>query len=286
LENHKNSFCHTYKRVFSWILFFSLKKYFPKVQIIYLHPFTISTARNEEVFMSHFLSELVGTMILIIFGCGVNAGVTLKKSFSQNSGWVVIAFGWGFAVMIAAFVVGHYSGAHLNPALTIAMAVAGNLPWAEVGPYIAGQMIGAILGATVVWLHYLPHWKETKDPGEKLGVFSTGPAIKQPFANLLSEIIGTFVLVFILLAFGAKGLKFADGVQTMVVGFLIVAIGMSLGGTTGYAINPARDLGPRIAHAILPIAGKGSSNWGYAWIPVVGPIVGGVLAALVYQALV
>jgi glycerol uptake facilitator protein len=236
--------------------------------------------------MSPFAAELIGTMILIIFGGGVCAGVTLKKSFSQNSGWVVIAFGWGFAVMIAAYVAGNYSGAHLNPALTIALAVAGKFAWNQVGIYIAAQMIGAFLGAVVVWLHYLPHWKETEDPGAKLGVFSTGPAIKNTFANLLSEIIGTFVLVFVLLAFGAKGMKFADGLQTLIVGFLIVGIGLSLGGTTGYAINPARDLGPRIAHFILPIAGKGSSNWSYAWIPVVGPIIGGVFAAVVYNLII
>jgi glycerol uptake facilitator protein len=236
--------------------------------------------------MSPFVAELIGTMILIIFGGGVCAGVTLKKSFSQNSGWIVIAFGWGFAVMIAAYVAGNYSGAHLNPALTIALAVAGKFAWDQVGIYIAAQMMGAFLGAVVVWLHYLPHWKETEDPGAKLGVFSTGPAIKDTFANLLSEIIGTFVLVFVLLAFGARGMKFADGLQTLIVGFLIVGIGLSLGGTTGYAINPARDLGPRIAHFILPIAGKGSSNWSYAWIPVVGPIIGGVFAAVVYNLIV
>ncbi|SFJ93279.1 MIP/aquaporin family protein [Thermoflavimicrobium dichotomicum] len=236
--------------------------------------------------MSPFVAELIGTMILIVFGGGVCAGVTLKKSLSQNSGWIVITFGWGFAVMIAAYVVGNYSGAHLNPALTIALAVAGSFPWDQVGTYIAAQMIGAFLGAVVVWLHYLPHWKETEDPGAKLGVFSTGPAIKNTFANLLSEIIGTFVLVFVLLALGAKGMKFADGLKTLIVGFLIVGIGLSLGGTTGYAINPARDLGPRIAHFVLPIAGKGSSNWSYAWIPVVGPIIGGVLAAVVYNLIV
>lgn len=236
--------------------------------------------------MSIFLAETIGTMILIILGGGVCAGVTLKKSLSQGSGWIVIAFGWGFAVMVGAYVAGPYSGAHLNPALTIGLAVAGKLAWGKVGTYILGQMLGAFLGAVVVWLHYLPHWKVTEDPGAKLGVFATGPAIPNVFANLLSEIIGTFILVFVLLALGAEGLKFADGLNTLVVGFLIVSIGLSLGGTTGYAINPARDLGPRIAHAILPIAGKGGSNWGYAWIPVIGPIIGGVLAALAYGLLV
>jgi glycerol uptake facilitator protein len=228
------------------------------------------------------MAELLGTMILIILGDGVVAGVVLNKSKAQNAGWIVITFGWGFAVMVAAYMVGHYSGAYLNPAVTVGFALAGKLAWAEVGPMIAAQMIGAFLGAVVVWLHYLPHWKETVDPEAKLAVFSTGPAIRNPLANLLSEIIGTFVLVIVLLSWGAKGVVFADGLQTLVVGFLIVAIGMSLGGTTGYAINPARDLGPRIAHAVLPIAGKGSSDWGYAWIPVVGPMIGAVLGAAAY----
>ncbi|SDY50534.1 MIP/aquaporin family protein [Thermoactinomyces sp. DSM 45892] len=232
--------------------------------------------------MSIFVAELIGTMLLVLLGNGVVAGVVLNKSKAQNSGWIVITFGWGFAVMLAAYMVGHYSGAYLNPALTIGFAIAGKLAWAKVGSMIAAQMIGAFLGAILVWLHYLPHWKETQSPADKLAVFSTGPAIRSPFANFMSEAIGTFVLVFVLLAFGAKGLVFADGLQTMAVAFLIVSIGMSLGGTTGYAINPARDLGPRIAHAILPIAGKGSSDWGYAWIPVIGPIVGAILAAVAY----
>lgn len=235
--------------------------------------------------MSTFLAELIGTMILIILGNGVVAGVLLNKSKAKDAGWVVITFGWGFAVMIAAYVVGHISGAYLNPALTIGFAVAGKIAWSQVFPMILAQMIGAFLGAVVVWLHYLPHWKETDDAAAKLAVFSTGPAIRSSFANVLSEIIGTAVLVFVLLAFGAKGLVFADGVQTIAVAFLIVAIGMSLGGTTGYAINPARDLGPRIAHAILPIAGKGSSDWGYAWVPVIGPIIGAILAAVLYMGL-
>jgi len=236
--------------------------------------------------LSPFVAELIGTMILIIFGGGVCAGVNLKKSLSHQSGWIVIAFGWGFAVMIAAYVAGNYSGAHLNPALTIGLAMAGKFAWSQVPVYIVAQMLGAFLGAVVVWLHYLPHWKETEDPAAKLGVFSTGPSIPHIASNLISEIIGTFALVFILLAWGAEGMKFADGLQTLVVGFLIVGIGLSLGGTTGYAINPARDLGPRLAHFLLPIPGKGSSNWGYAWIPVVGPVIGGVLAALLYTAII
>ncbi|WAH37724.1 MIP/aquaporin family protein [Alicyclobacillus dauci] len=232
--------------------------------------------------MSYFLAELIGTFLLILLGDGVVAGVVLKKSKAENAGWVVITIGWGLAVMVGAYAVGHYSGAYLNPALTIAFAVAGKLAWAKVLPMIVAQLIGAFLGAVVVWLHYLPHWKETSDPEAKLAIFATGPAIRSPFANLLSEVIGTFVLVLALLAFGAKGVVMANGLSTFVTAWLIVAIGMSLGGTTGYAINPARDLGPRLAHAVLPIAGKGSSDWGYAWIPIVGPILGGIIAAYFY----
>lgn len=235
--------------------------------------------------MSHFLAELIGTFILILLGDGVVAGVVLKRSKAENSGWVVITLGWGLGVMVAAYMVGHYSGAYLNPALTIGFAAAGKLPWSEVFPMIVAQIIGGFLGGVAVWLHYLPHWKATADKTAKLAVFCTGPAIRSPFANLLSEIIATFLLVLALLSFGAKGLVFANGLQTFVVGWLIVSIGMSLGGTTGYAINPARDLGPRIAHAVLPIAGKGSSDWGYAWIPVVGPIVGALVASLIYVSL-
>jgi glycerol uptake facilitator protein len=194
----------------------------------------------------------------------------------------VIAFGWGMAVAMAAYSVGGISGAHLNPALTLGLAFKGDFPWADVPGYMLAQMLGAFLGACLVYLHYLPHWKETEDPGTKLGVFSTGPAIANPFANLISEIIGTFLLVLAILAIGAN--KFTEGLNPLVVGFLIVSIGLSLGGTTGYAINPARDLGPRIAHFLLPIAGKGSSNWGYAWVPVVGPLLGGSFGGLFYQA--
>lgn len=232
--------------------------------------------------MSGFLGELVGTMILIILGDGVCAGVNLTKSYAKNSGWIVITFAWGLAVATGAYAVGQFSGAHLNPALTLALAAIGDFPWKEVPVYIAAQLIGGFLGACIVYLHYLPHWKETDDPAVKLGIFCTGPAIKQTWANLLSEVIGTFVLVVGILAIGAN--KFADGVNPLIVGFLIVAIGMSLGGTTGYAINPARDFAPRLAHALLPIAGKGGSNWRYAWIPVVGPILGGVFGALFYKA--
>jgi len=231
--------------------------------------------------MSAFLGELIGTALLIVLGGGVCAGVSLKKSFAKDSGWIVITLGWGLAVAISVYAVGSISGAHLNPAVTLALAFKGSFPWSQVPEYIAAQMIGAMIGATIVYLHYLPHWKETEDPGTKLGVFATGPAIPNTFANLLSELIGTFILVFGILAIGSN--KFADGLNPFIVGFLIVSIGLSLGGTTGYAINPARDLGPRIAHFLLPITGKGGSNWKYAWIPVVGPALGGSLAGLFYQ---
>ncbi|WP_085521503.1 MIP/aquaporin family protein [Tuberibacillus sp. Marseille-P3662] len=233
--------------------------------------------------MSEFLGEIVGTMILIVFGGGVVAGVNLKKSNAEGSGWIVITFGWGFAVAFAVYAVGRITGAHVNPAVTVGLAAAGAFPWAKVPAYIIGQMIGALIGACIVYLAYLPHWRETKDPGAKLAVFSTAPAISQPFANLLNEMIGTFILVFGLQFIGAN--EFTEGLNPLIVGFLIVAIGMSLGGPTGYAINPARDLGPRIAHALLPIPGKGTSHWTYAWIPVVGPIIGGAFGALLYNVL-
>ncbi|GKU77383.1 MIP/aquaporin family protein [Paenibacillus sp. L3-i20] len=230
--------------------------------------------------MSPFIAEIVGTALLILLGNGVVAGVLLKKSKAENSGWIVITLAWGLAVAIAAYAVGGFSGAHLNPALTIGLAVAGQFEWNQVPSYITGQMIGAILGSVLVWLHYLPHWKATEDKDLKLAVFATAPAIRNYGANLISEIIGTFVLVLAILAIGANTL--ADGLSPLIVGGLIVVIGLSLGGTTGYAINPARDLGPRIAHFLLPIHGKGSSDWSYAIIPVAGPIIGAILAALFY----
>lgn len=230
--------------------------------------------------MSPFIGEIIGTMLLIILGNGVVAGVLLNRSKSQNGGWIVIAVAWGLAVAVAVYAVAKVSGAHLNPAVTIGLASIGKFPWTAVPLYIIGQFIGAFLGAVIVWLHYLPHWAETEDKGLKLAVFSTGPAIRNTGANLISEIIGTFVLVFGILAIGSN--KLADGFGPFLVALLVVSIGLSLGGTTGYAINPARDLGPRIAHAILPIAGKGGSDWAYSWIPVVGPIIGGVLGALFY----
>lgn len=230
--------------------------------------------------MNNFVLEMIGTMILILLGDGVVAGVVLKKTKSENSGWIVITLAWGLAVMTAAFVAAE-SGAHLNPALTIALALNSDLPWADVPIYIAGQLVGAFIGAILVWLHYMKHFEATDDQAAKLGVFATGPAIRHTPSNLISEIIGTFVLVFGILALGLT--TFGDGLKPFIVGLLVVVIGLSLGGTTGYAINPARDLGPRIAHAILPIPNKGSSDWGYSWIPVVGPIIGGAIAVFIYQ---
>lgn len=233
--------------------------------------------------VSEFIAELIGTMILIIFGGGVVGGVVLKKTKSEGAGWVVITIGWGLAVTMGIYAVGSISGAHLNPAVTLSFAMIGEFSWSKVPMYISAQMLGAFIGAVIVFLQYLPHWRETEDKGAKLAVFSTDPAIKSPFSNLLSEMIGTFVLIMGLLFIGAN--DFTDGLNPAIVGLLIVAIGMSLGGTTGYAINPARDLGPRIAHAILPIIGKGASNWGYAIIPVLGPIIGGIYGAVFYDAI-
>lgn len=232
--------------------------------------------------MGEYLAELFGTMLLILFGCGVNAGVSLTKSYAQNAGWIVISLGWGLAVALAIYAVGNISGAHINPAVTIGLVASGDFPADKMLGYIGAQMIGAILGAALVWMHYLPHWGETEDEGTKLGVFSTSPAINNKLTNLVSEIIGTFALVFVIQLIGAN--EFASGLNPLAVGALIVAVGVSMGGTTGYAINPARDLGPRIAHFILPIKGKGGSNWAYSWIPVAGPIIGGVQGALTYDA--
>jgi glycerol uptake facilitator protein len=235
--------------------------------------------------MSIFLAELIGTMILILLGDGVVANVLLNKSKGQNSGWIVITAGWGFAVAVAVYTVGFISGGHINPAVTIGFAVVNPILWPLVPAYLAGQFIGAFLGAVLVWLAYLPHWAETESTGLKLAVYSTAPAIRNYGLNLLTEIIGTFMLmVGVLGIFNVKN-AIGAGVGPYAVGILVFAIGLSLGGPTGYAINPARDLGPRIAHFVLPIAGKGDSDWGYSWIPVVGPIIGAVIGAFVYQAL-
>jgi glycerol uptake facilitator protein len=227
-------------------------------------------------------AETIGTAILIILGDGVVAGVLLNRSKAQNSGWIVITTGWALAVAVGVYAIGGLTGAHLNPAVTIGLAAIGSTPWDLVPYYLVGEFLGAFIGAVIVFLHYLPHWGVTEDPGLKLAVFSTGPAVRNTTANLLSEIIGTFMLVFGVLAITAN--EIAPGLAALLIGFLVWSIGLSLGGPTGYAINPARDLGPRIAHAVLPIAGKGDSDWGYSWIPVVGPVIGGVLAALAFQA--
>jgi glycerol uptake facilitator protein len=239
--------------------------------------------------MTPFLAELAGTMLLVIFGGGVCANVSLTKSKGHNAGWIVVTAGWAFAVTLGVYSVNAISGAHLNPAVTIAMAGIGKFPWENVAPYIGAQMIGGVLGGAIVWLAYLPHWELTEDKGAKLGVFCTAPAVRHPVGNLLTEIIGTALLVLGLLSVLSPAnlvpnSGFDTGFKPCLVGVIVWAIGLSLGGPTGYAINPARDLGPRIAHAILPIAGKGGSDWGYAWVPVVGPIIGGLAGAALYKA--
>ncbi len=233
---------------------------------------------------SPFVGEIIGTMLLILLGDGVVANVVLGKTKGNSGGWIVITTAWALAVFVGAYSSAVVSGAHLNPAVSIGLAVAGNFGWGDVPLYIVAQMIGAFIGAVLVWLAYYMHWGATPDPGAKLAVFSTGPAIRSTVWNLITEIIGTFVLVFGILAIrGAEGDM--GSLAIIPVAFLVWAIGLSLGGPTGYAINPARDLGPRIAHAVLPIPGKGSSDWGYSWIPVVGPIVGAIIAALLWNVL-
>jgi glycerol uptake facilitator protein len=248
--------------------------------------------------MEIFTGELIGTAILILLGDGVVAGVLLAHSKAENAGWIVITFGWGMAVAMAVYAVGQFTGAHLNPAVTFGFALTDVTPWDDVPKYIAGEFAGAFLGAVLVYLAYLPHWRETEDPGLKLAVFSTAPAIRNKPANLLTEIIGTFMLLFGVFfivghfaaaASGSLGqadlaTAFGQALVPLLVGLLVFAIGLSLGGPTGYAINPARDLGPRIAHAVLPIPGKRDSDWDYAWVPVVGPLIGGGLGAVTYQA--
>ncbi len=233
--------------------------------------------------MTPYMAEFFGTMLLILLGEGVVAGVLLKNSKGEQAGWLTIVLAWGLAVMLAVYAVGRFSGAHLDPAITIALFVSGDFSSDLVAGYLIAQFAGAFVGAILVWLHYLPHWKDTDDASKKLAVFSTGPAIRSVANNLFSEVLATLVLVLAILFIGAN--KFAEGLNPMIVGALIVSIGLSLGGTTGFAINPARDLGPRIAHALLPIPGKGGSDWSYSWIPVVGPIIGGVLGALIFKAL-
>ena len=235
--------------------------------------------------MTPFLGEIIGTALLILLGNGVVANVVLSETKGNDSGWIVITWGWGMAVFVAVFTVAAFSGAHLNPAVSIGLAVAGKFAWSQVPVYIIAQLIGAMIGAALVWLVYHGHFGKTEDKDLKLACFSTAPAIRDTRANLISEIIGTFVLVFavLFLAVSVFGLGALDALP---VGLLVLALGLSLGGTTGYAINPARDLGPRIVHAFLPMpGGKRDSDWGYAWIPVVGPIAGAILAGLVYLML-
>jgi glycerol uptake facilitator protein len=237
-----------------------------------------------------FLAEVLGTGTLILLGDGVVAGVLLNRSKAQNSGWIVITTGWAFAVFCGVLVAAPVSGAHLNPAVTLGIFTTGLLTGAPDAlgfgmalVYIAGQMVGAFIGAVLVYLHYYPHWAETESADLKLAVYSTGPAIRNTTWNLVSEIIGTFVLVFVIFTLANSGTAALGAIGPLPVAFLVLVIGLSLGGTTGYAINPARDLGPRIAHFILPIPGKRDSDWSYSWVPVVGPVIGGVLAAIVYQ---
>jgi glycerol uptake facilitator protein len=243
--------------------------------------------------MNVFLAELIGTAILITLGNGVVANVVLSRTKGNAAGWIVITAGWAMAVYVGVFCVNKYSGAHLNPAVTVAMAAAGKIKAGLVLHYVGGQMIGAIFGAVLVWVFYREHYKVTDDPGAKLATFATAPNIRSTASALICETVGTFMLVFPVFCMVDPSISPGDApaggksaytlglgaLGALPVGLLVFAIGLSLGGTTGYAINPARDLGPRIAHAILPIPGKGHSDWGYAWIPVVGPIVGGLLAA-------
>ncbi|MGD8729492.1 MAG: MIP/aquaporin family protein [Gemmatimonadota bacterium] len=243
--------------------------------------------------MSPFMAELVGTALLILLGDGVVANVVLKDTKGADSGWIVITMGWGMAVFTAVFCVAAFSGAHINPAVTIGLAAAGDFSWDLVPTYLAGQFIGAAIGAFLVWAHYHSHFAVTEDKDAKLGVFCTGPAIRNLGSNFLSEVIGTFVLVFGVLYLAAPNVAGPNGsigglgaIDSLPVGLLVLVIGLALGGTTGYAINPARDLSPRIVHALVPMpGGKRDSDWGYSWVPVLGPIVGGVLAAAAYGML-
>jgi glycerol uptake facilitator protein len=233
--------------------------------------------------MTPYVAEFLGTMILILLGEGVVAAVVLKGTKSENAGWLTIVIGWGLAVTMAVYAVGRFSGAHLNPAITLALFLTGDFPSNQVAGYIIAQLAGAFAGAVLVWIHYMAHWSITDNPAAKLAIFCTAPAVRSTPANLVCEIIATMVLVMAILFIGAN--EFTAGLNPLIVGALIVSIGLSLGGTTGFAINPARDIAPRVAHFLLPIPGKGGSDWAYSWIPIVGPLVGGALGAWIYKAL-
>ena len=234
--------------------------------------------------MKVFLAELIGTMVLVLLGDGVCANVLLKKSKGENSGWIVIATGWGFAVAMAVYIAGWISGGHINPAVTIGFIAVGKFTLKESIPYFTGQFTGAFLGGVIVWLAYMPHWKVTEDADKKLSVFCTMPAIRNYKLNLLTEIIGTAMLLMGVLGIFNVHNGIGSGIGPYLVGLLVFSIGLSLGGPTGYAINPARDLGPRLAHAVLPIPGKRDSDWSYAWVPFIGPIIGCLIGAFLYQA--
>ena len=243
--------------------------------------------------MSPFMGELVGTALLLLLGDGVVANVVLRETKGSDSGWIVITWGWGMAVFVAVFTVAAFSGAHINPAVTLGLAAAGTFSWDLVPTYLAGQFLGGALGAFLVWVHYHPHFAVTEDHDAKLAVFCTAPAIRKSTSNFVSEVLGTFVLVFAVLYLAAPNIAGPEGtigglgaLDALPVGLVVLVIGLCLGGTTGYAINPARDLSPRIVHALVPMpGGKRDSDWGYAWIPVVGPAVGGVVAGIAYIAL-
>lgn len=243
--------------------------------------------------MTPFIAELIGTFLLILLGNGVVANVVLKDTFGNSSGWIVITTGWGLAVYVGVLVAGPYSGAHLNPAVTIGLAITGLFEWAQVAPYILAQFIGAMLAMVIVYIGHKDHYDRTEDPNDKLATFCNTPAIKNYPRNLINEIVGTFVLVFAVLYIVNPELVIDETPATFGLGslgavpvaFIVWSIGLSLGGTTGYAINPARDLGPRIMHALLPIKNKRDPNWSYSWIPVIGPILGASIAALLYMAL-
>ncbi len=255
---------------------------------------------NKMNAASPYVSEFIGTLILILLGDGVVANVVLNKTKGNNGGWIVITAGWGFAVAMAVYAVGRISGAHINPAVTVGLAAIGAFEWSMVPGYLIAQLLGAFTGGILVWLAYLPHWRATESQEGKLAVFCTGPAIRNTPGNFICEVIGTAMLLFGVLAIAANAqqissvaqvpevnlsIVFSSGIQPMLVGILVFSIGLSLGGPTGYAINPARDLGPRIAHAMIPVAGKGNSDWSYSWIPVLAPILGGILGAWLYKLL-